>query len=53
MEQRTLTVQKLLEHFTKKNYKRQIKQSLELKNDEKSDKLYMKIKKIDEEDIII
>ena len=31
----TLKAEKLLEHFTKKNCKKQIKQSLELKSDER------------------
>ena len=41
-----LTVMKLLERFTKKNCKKQIKRSLELKNviKRKGDKLYLKWK---------
>ena len=35
---------KLLEHFTKKNCKKQFKKSLEWKSNKKGDKLYVKWK---------
>ena len=39
----TLKAEKLLEHFTKKNCKKQIKQSLELKSDERKRRTNVKI----------
>ena len=45
----TLTVKKLLKHFTKKNCKKQIRKSLELKKGikKKGNKLYVKWKDYD------